>query len=181
MSAFCLLKSARMWRCWLSIILIGLTLLPRPTLCGKREGLYSKHYRQGDRLIVKYAIDGTAGGLVNQLLCHIGAFMFAVPLNAEIALPSALSRSTYNNSWWQQEWKYRPLRTLLDVDDLVRYWKRRGILVHEVVLLPLCRLLYKSVLEHRSFSVSCRVSEALGLYKCFIYYTHCTSLPRRDK
>ncbi len=133
------------WRCSIYFIFLGLMLLPRPTLSGTRQGLYSKHHRQGDRLIVTYAIDGTAGGLVNQMLCHIGAFMFAVPLHAEIVLPSALSRSTYNSSWWQQEWNSIPLRSLLDVDKLVRYWKWRGILVHEVVFVPFRRLLYNPV------------------------------------
>ena len=30
------------------------------------------------RVVVIYSIDQTAGGLVNQLLCHVGAFLFAV-------------------------------------------------------------------------------------------------------
>ena len=84
------------------------------------------------RTIVIYHVDKTAGGLVNQLLCHIGAFLLAIPLKADILLPSALSRSTFDTKWWRQEWHTEPLQSLLDVKDMIRYWRRRGIVVHQV-------------------------------------------------
>ena len=84
------------------------------------------------RVIVKYHVDKTAGGLINQMLCHVGAFLLAVPLKAEILLPGALSRSTFDTKWWQQEWHTQPLQSLLDVEELIRYWRKRGIVIHQV-------------------------------------------------
>ncbi len=84
------------------------------------------------RVLVKYHVDKTAGGLINQMLCHIGAFLLAIPLRAEVLLPGALSRSTYDSKWWQQEWHTEPLQSLLNVEDIVRYWRKRGIIVHQV-------------------------------------------------
>ena len=85
------------------------------------------------RVIVLYGVDQTAGGLVNQLLCHVGAFLFAVPLKAEIVLPDdALSRDSYDSPFWQQQWHRRPLGTLLNVERIVQRWHRHGVVVHKV-------------------------------------------------
>ena len=87
----------------------------------------------GHRVVVLYSIDQTAGGLVNQLLCHVGAFLFAVPLKAEIVLPEyALSRDSYNSAFWEQQWHRQPLGTLLDVERIVHHWHKRGVVVHKV-------------------------------------------------
>ena len=91
------------------------------------KGHLSQH-----RVLVKYHVDKTAGGLINQMLCHIGAFLLAIPLRAEVLLPGALSRRTYDSKWWQQEWRTEPLQSLLNVEDIVRYWQKRGITVHQV-------------------------------------------------
>lgn len=81
---------------------------------------------------MRYHVDRTAGGLINQMLCHIGAFLMAIPLRAEILLPSALSRSSYDTKWWQQEWHTKPLQSLLDVDEMIYYWRKRGMVVYQV-------------------------------------------------
>ena len=86
---------------------------------------------QEHRVIVRYHIDKTAGGLINQMLCHIGAFLLAIPLRAEVVLPGALSRSTYATKWWQQEWHPEPLDSLLDVKGVIRYWHQHGVVVYE--------------------------------------------------
>ena len=84
-------------------------------------------------VVVLYSVDQTAGGLVNQLLCHVGAFLFAVPLKAEIVLPNyALSRDSYHSVFWQQQWHRQPLETLLDVERIIQHWHRRGVRVHKV-------------------------------------------------
>ena len=87
---------------------------------------------QKHSVIVRYHVDRTAGGLINQILCHIGAFLLAVPLRAEIMLPDALSRKSFDTKWWQQEWHSEPLQSLLEVEEIIRYWRKRGILVHQV-------------------------------------------------
>ena len=114
---------------------------------------YTKGSAQHHRVIVTYKIDERAGGLVNQMLCHIGAFLLALSLRAEIVLPQALSRSTFDTAWWQQEWQERPIDTLLDVDRIIRHWRRRGVCIHKVdkcivlyhIAMHLCNLgdLYK--------------------------------------
>ena len=50
------------------------------------------------------ALNLTAGGLVNQLLCHVGASPMALRLKAEMAvLDDTLSRDSYNSAFWQQQ------------------------------------------------------------------------------
>ena len=113
---------------------IAILWLLSKTSGGAGNGVQSTQMPRGDehRVVVRYGIDGSAGGVINQMLCHIGAFMLAVSLRAEIELPNALSRSTYNVSFWQQKWHVEPLSTLLDVDRIVVYWQRQGIAVHKV-------------------------------------------------
>ena len=109
---------------------------PKCCVANIREGT---HIPQSDarpyvhRVVVIYSIDQTAGGLVNQLLCHVGAFLFAVPLKAEIVLPEdALSRDSYRSAFWEQQWHRQPLGTLLDVERIVQRWHRHGVVVHKV-------------------------------------------------
>ena len=130
---------SRSWRQYICLLLLAASLWgsskiyecsaeqKSPQELPSGEGLPSKH-----RIIVRYHVDKTAGGLVNQMLCHIGAFLLAIPLRAEILLPGALSRSTYNTKWWQQEWHTEPLQSLLSVDEIIRHWRKRGILIHQV-------------------------------------------------
>ena len=93
---------------------------------------YTKVSARHHRVIVTYKIDERAGGLVNQMLCHIGAFLLTLSLRAELVLPQALSRSTFDTAWWQQEWQERPIDTLLDVDRIIRHWRQRGVCIHKV-------------------------------------------------
>ena len=102
----------------------------RPQKSARGKEPLSEH-----RLLVNYHVDKTAGGLINQMLCHIGAFLLAIPLRAEVLLPGALCRSSYDAKWWQQEWHTKPLQSLLNVEDIVRYWRKRGIIVHQVELM----------------------------------------------
>ena len=99
---------------------------------GRPESVLRMHRGGTHRIIVKYDIDGSAGGLINQLLCHVAAFMLAVSLEYEILLPHALSRSSFNVTWEEQRWQKEPLDTLLNVDSIVRHWRHRGIIVHKV-------------------------------------------------
>ncbi len=97
-------------------------------------------HQEDHRIIVKYDIDGSAGGLTNQLLCHVAAFMLAVSLKSEILLPHALSRSSFNVTWPEQKWQKEPLDSLLNIGGIVRYWRHRGIIVHKVSCPPACWL-----------------------------------------
>ncbi len=70
------------------------------------------------------------GGLNNQLLCHLTAFMMALEIGSEVVLAPALKRTAFaaeGNSWiWEDT------DTLLDVDKMVAYWATRGLVVHKV-------------------------------------------------
>ena len=121
------------------LLFLRILLLVSPPQCcvaSVTEGVkvpQSDAQHHAHRIVVLYGVDETAGGLVNQLLCHVGAFLFAVPLKAEIVLPDdALSRDSYDSPFWQQQWHRRPLKTLLDVERIVQRWHRHGVIVHKV-------------------------------------------------
>ena len=118
--------------CFVLLALIGSAYCTAPH--GSLENLLRAERGEDHRILVRYDIDGSAGGLVNQLLCHVAAFMLAVSLKAEVVLPHALSRSSFNVTWEEQRWQKEPLDTLLEINSIVRYWRHRGIIVHEVSL-----------------------------------------------
>ena len=121
------------WQPCLCLIVLALLGSARCTAPhGRPESVLRMHRGDHHRVIVKYDIDGSAGGLINQLLCHVAAFMLAVSLKYEILLPHALSRSSFNVTWEEQRWQKEPLDTLLNIDSIVRYWRHRGIIVHKV-------------------------------------------------
>ena len=126
----------------LVLVIALLGYITRADTCRVEQKL-QQHPRNGKRTsldhrtVLRYHVDHTAGGLINQILCHIGAFLLAVPLRAEVLLPGALSRSTFDTNWWQQEWHKEPLHSLLNVQDIIAFWRKRGILVHQVSPYPL--------------------------------------------
>ena len=69
---------------------------------------------------------GLNTGLVNQMLGHVGAFLLAASLRADIVLHHALSGKIYDIPFWKQEWQKRPFGTLLGVDKMVKHCRRLG-------------------------------------------------------
>lgn len=95
---------------------------------GKAEGMIARRLT----LRLRYHTGGQnkPGGLNNQLLCHLTAFMMAQEIGSEVVLAPALKRTAFaaeGNSWiWEDT------DTLLDVDKMVAYWATRGLVVHKV-------------------------------------------------
>lgn len=93
------------------------------------------------RLVLRYTV---CGGLINQQYGHISAFAVAQALGAEIVLPLACYRESFNqryslnNELNSMHWHSAPLETLMDVERLITTWKQWGFIVHKVcpILLP---------------------------------------------
>lgn len=101
---------------------------------GKAEGRVARRIP----LRLRYHTGGQnkPGGLNNQLLCHLTAMMLALEMGAEVVLAPALKRTAFaaeGNAWiWEDT------ATLLDVDQMVAFWKAHGLVIHEVGAAPCC-------------------------------------------
>ena len=73
-----------------------------------------------------------ATGLVNQLYSDIVAIMLARAMGAELVLPAAIHRDSFNSHMTKMTWRAAPQDNLLDVGALQRYWLSKGMLVHTV-------------------------------------------------
>jgi hypothetical protein len=77
-------------------------------------------------------------GLINQHYSHIAAFALATVLGAELVLPPAVCRDSFAHYFSvfkeknEVQWSPVPLDTLLDVNKVFRYWKKRGMVLHKV-------------------------------------------------
>ena len=65
------------------------------------------------RLRLRYL---AAGGLTNQLLGHVPAFMIARELGAEVVVPPVVSRPGFIRH--NKEWRWESAETLLDLDKM---------------------------------------------------------------
>mmetsp|Transcript_9294 Transcript_9294/g.27924 ORF Transcript_9294/g.27924 Transcript_9294/m.27924 type:complete len:628 (+) Transcript_9294:75-1958(+) len=86
------------------------------------------------RVILRY----TAGtGLINQHYSHVAALVLAELMGAELVLPPAMHRSSFEHIFSvfkgqsAVKWAFAPLDSLYDVDALVKTWKKRGVVVHK--------------------------------------------------
>ena len=77
-------------------------------------------------------------GLVNQLYSHIAALALAAHLGAEVILPPAAKRDSFEHyfSVFKERnevlWSAGPLESLLDVDHLISFWAKRGMTILRV-------------------------------------------------
>ena len=71
-------------------------------------------------------------GLVNQIYSNIAAIMLARAMGAELVLPAAIHRDSFNSLMTETTWRAAPQDNLLDVGALQRYWLGKGMLVHTV-------------------------------------------------
>ncbi len=71
-----------------------------------------------------------AGGLCNQLYSHIPALALARALGAEIVLYPFRSRESFSSSDLNL---YAPASYLFDVEGMVAYWAKQGMVVHQVL------------------------------------------------
>ena len=87
------------------------------------------------RLLLRYT---ACMGLINQQYSHIAAFSLAAALGAELVLPPAICRDSFehyfhtNRSKNEMAWAPFPTEGLLDVEGVVAAWARAGITVHRV-------------------------------------------------
>lgn len=87
------------------------------------------------RIIVRYT---ACTGLINQHYSHIAAFSLSHVLGAELVLPPAVKRDSFEHYFSpfaeQNEVLWTPdhLRSLLDVDKIINHWKGKGLILHEV-------------------------------------------------
>lgn len=65
------------------------------------------------RLLLRFT---AAGGLTNQLLAHLPAFMIAQELGAEVVVPAAVSRAGFQRGI--KEWRFERVETLLNLDKM---------------------------------------------------------------
>jgi hypothetical protein len=71
-------------------------------------------------------------GLINQMYSHIAAVMLARAMGAELVLPAAMHRDTFNASCGNMTWHVAPPESLLDVEAVKQYWRGQGMLIHTV-------------------------------------------------
>ena len=71
-------------------------------------------------------------GLVNQLYSNIAAIMLARAMGAELVLPAAIHRDSFNSHMTKMTWRAAPQDSLLDVNALQLYWRGKDMLVHTV-------------------------------------------------
>lgn len=84
------------------------------------------------RLILRYT---ACGGLINQHYAHIAALSLATALGAEVVLPPAFCRDSFGTYFSlkesnQVQWSATPLDMLLDVDNAIKHWAARGLMLH---------------------------------------------------
>ena len=98
---------------------------------GRAEGRIYKRLR----VLLRYT---ACTGLINQHYSHIASISLAAVLGAEVVLPPAVKRDSFahyfstvkeNN---QVAWTPAPLDSLLDVDKVIDFWSRRGLILHQV-------------------------------------------------
>lgn len=63
---------------------------------------------------------------------HIAAFALASALDADIILPPAVARKSFDKTYSQIDWSLVPLDTMLDVDYIVAHWSKKGMQVYKV-------------------------------------------------
>jgi hypothetical protein len=76
----------------------------------------------------------TAGGLTNQLLAHLPAFMIAREVGADVVVAPVVSRSGFTRG--NKEWRMESAETLFDLDKMQAFWRDQGLVVHKVRMRP---------------------------------------------
>ena len=73
-------------------------------------------------------------GAANQLYSHVNLFAVAARLGAEVVLPPVVHRSSFEHAYDSAEanWTLAPTSSILDVDQIIAFWRARGITVHRV-------------------------------------------------
>ncbi len=107
---------------------------------GRKEGrIYHRV-----RVVLRYI---ACTGLINQHYSHIAAFSLAAMLGAELVLPPAVMRDSFEHYFSvykeknEVQWSPVPLEALLDVDKIISTWATREhlpIRVHRVSVTSCC-------------------------------------------
>ena len=74
---------------------------------------------------------------MNQMYSYMDAMMLAKAFNAELVLAPALGRETFQTHFSDTTWHAAEPDTLLNVQAIREYWRKRGLLIHVVRILCL--------------------------------------------
>jgi hypothetical protein len=70
-------------------------------------------------------------GLINQQYTLISAIAFARAFGAELVLPSATQRNSFNDARAGVVWRPAPFGSVWDEVHLVSYWEKQGLTLHK--------------------------------------------------
>ena len=71
-------------------------------------------------------------GLTNQIYSHLNALMMAREMGAELVLAPALYRGSFASRMGNVSWAVADIDTIFDLEQMVPYWKNRGVILHQV-------------------------------------------------
>ncbi len=69
------------------------------------------------------------GGLCNQLYSHLSVLALAATMGAEVIVPPALARESFQQNGG---WLEAPPDALLDLGSMAQHWRAQGVSIHKV-------------------------------------------------
>ena len=98
-----------------------------------------------------------ASGLINQQYTLISAIAFARAFGAELILPKATQRNSFNDARAGVVWRTAPFGSVWDEVHLVSYWAKQGLTLHKASRMRLLR-----------WDVQIRFAFQLTLHRCVL-------------
>eukprot|EP01025_Chloroclados_australasicus_P029867 TRINITY_DN2984_c1_g1_i1.p1 TRINITY_DN2984_c1_g1~~TRINITY_DN2984_c1_g1_i1.p1 ORF type:complete len:520 (-),score=-1.73 TRINITY_DN2984_c1_g1_i1:147-1706(-) len=86
------------------------------------------------KVVLRYT---ACAGLMNQQYSHISAIALAFAVGAEVVLPCSVKRESFEQYFHTDpsknklRWAPALLEDLLDVEYIIEYWKKQGLIIHK--------------------------------------------------